>query len=228
MAQDPRFGQVATSGGAGAVLGAEASRVLRNTYMLLGMSLAFSALAGYAAMALDVGRPNFFVVLAGFFGLLFLVEKTADSVWGLLTCFLFTGFLGFIAGPVIKAYLSLPQGPGLVVSAFGTASAAFVGLSAFALVTRKDFSFLSGFLVVGFFVLLGSVLVNYFMNVPALWLAISGAFVLFSSAAILWQTSAIVHGGERNYIRATTSLFVSFYNLFMSLLHIFGVMGGDD
>lgn len=231
MAQEPRFrtsqSAVGTATTGHTTGGVQINSVLRNTYMLLGMTLAFSAVAAYVAMVMGVGRPPFLVILAGFFGLLYLVEKTADSGWGLLSCFVFTGFLGFITGPVIAYYMSTANGPALVTSAFATASAAFVGLSAFTLVTRKDFGFLGGFLMVGFFVLMGAVLVSWLFNLSAMHTAISAGFVIFASAAILWQTSAIIHGGERNYIRATVSLFVSFYNLFMSLLHIFGIMGDD-
>ena len=203
------------------------SRVLRNTYMLLGMTLAFSALMAGVSMAMGAPYLGPLVTLAGFFGLIFAVHKTAHSSLGLLFVFLLTGFMGFTIGPIINAYLSLANGPSLVTSALGTTAAAFVGLSAFAVITRKDFSFLSGFLVVGFFVLMGAVVLSLFFDLSAFSVAISCAFVLFASAAILWQTSAIIHGGETNYIIATVTLFASFYNLFVSLLHIFGVMGDE-
>ncbi len=203
------------------------NKVLRNTYMLLGMTLAFSALMAGVSMAMGAPYLGPIITLVGFFGLVFAVHKTADSSLGLLFVFLLTGFMGFTIGPVINAYLSLANGPSLVASALGTTAAAFVGLSAFAVITRKDFSFLSGFLVVGFFVLMGAVVLSLFLDLSAFSVAISSAFVLFASAAILWQTSAIIHGGETNYIIATATLFASIYNLFVSLLHIFGVMGDE-
>lgn len=205
----------------------QVNRVLRNTYLLLGMTLAFSALTAMVSMAMNAPHPGLIITLVGFFGLLFAVHKTANSSLGLLFVFLLTGFMGFTLGPILNAYLSLANGPSLVASALGTTAAAFIGLSAFALVTRKDFSFLSGFLVVGFFVLMGAVVLGLFFDLSAFSVAISCGFVLFASAAILWQTSAIVHGGETNYILATVTLFVSIYNLFLSLLHIFGVMGDE-
>lgn len=203
------------------------NKVLRNTYMLLGMTLAFSALMAGVSMAMGAPYLGPIVTLVGFFGLIFAVHKTAHSSLGLLFVFLLTGFMGFTIGPIINAYLSLANGPSLVTSALGTTAAAFVGLSAFAVITRKDFSFLSGFLVVGFFVLMGAVVLSLFFDLSAFSVAISCAFVLFASAAILWQTGAIIHGGETNYIIATVTLFASFYNLFVSLLHIFGVMGDE-
>ena len=191
------------------------------------MTLAFSALMAGVSMAMGAPYLGPIVTLVGFFGLIFAVHKTAHSSLGLLFVFLLTGFMGFTIGPIINAYLSLANGPSLVTSALGTTAAAFVGLSAFAVVTRKDFSFLSGFLVVGFFVLMGAVVLSLFFDLSAFSVAISCAFVLFASAAILWQTSAIIHGGETNYVIATVTLFASFYNLFVSLLHIFGVMGDE-
>lgn len=201
--------------------------VLRNTYMLLGLTLGFSALVAYAAMVMGVRPIGFIPMLIGFFGLSFLVNKTANSAWGLLSVFLFTGFLGFTAGPIVGFYLASASGASLVTSALATASFAFIGLSAFAILTKKDFSFLYGFIVVGIFVLLGAMVVSWLFELTMMHTAISVGFVLFSSAMILWKTSDIVNGGERNYIMATTTLFVAFYNLFMSLLHIFGVMGDD-
>jgi len=165
--------------------------------------------------------------LIGFFALLFVVHKTANSAWGLLSVFAFTGFLGYGLGPIMNMYLGLPNGGALVSAALGSTAFAFVGLSAYALVTRKDFSFLSGFLVVGFFVLMGAVLLGLFFDLSAFSTAISAGFVLFAAAAILFQTSAIIHGGETNYILATVTLYVSIYNLLLSLLHIFGVMSDD-
>ena len=215
---------VITSRAVGAV---EISSVLRNTYMLLGLTLAFAALMAGVSMAMGAPYLGPIVTLVGFFGLIYAVHKTAESALGLLFTFLLTGFMGFTIGPILNAYLSLADGPNLVMSALGTTAAAFVGLSAYALVTRRDFSFLSGFLVVGFFVLMGAVVLGLFFDLSAFSVAISCGFVLFAGAAILWQTSAIIHGGETNYIRATVSLFASFYNLFISLLTIFGVMGDD-
>ncbi|NJN52208.1 MAG: Bax inhibitor-1/YccA family protein [Gammaproteobacteria bacterium] len=208
--------------------GIEVNRVLRNTYLLLGMTLAFSSAVTFVAMAANAPYLGFFPTLIGFFGLLFLVHKTADSAWGLLTVFLFTGFLGYSLGPLLNVYMSLPHGATLVGQALGLTAAAFVGLSLYALITRKDFQFLSGFLVTGFFVIMGGILINYFAQIPMVSIAISCAVVLFACALILWETSSVIHGGETNYIRATVGLYVSIYNLFTSLLHLLGVFGGDD
>ena len=208
------------------IAGVEVNKVLRNTYLLLSMTLAFSAVVAGLAMAMNAPYPGFIPVLIGFFGLLFIVHKTATSPWGLFWVFAFTGFMGYALGPILNLYLSVPNGGSIVASAMGTTAVAFVGLSAYALITRKDFSFLSGFLVVGFFVLMGAVLLGFFFELSAFQTAISAGFVLFSSAAILWQTSAIIHGGETNYLLATITLYVSIYNILLSLLHIFGIM--DD
>lgn len=199
--------------------------VLRNTYMLLAMTLAFSAVTAYVSAAMGFQIQSPWLMLGGMIGLLVLVNFTANSAWGLLSVFAFTGFVGFFVGPIIGLYTAAGAGD-LVMMALGTTAAAFVGLSAYALMSRKDFSFLSGFLVVGGIVLMVGVVASLLFDIGAARLAISGGFVLFSSALILWQTSAIVHGGETNYIQATVSLYLSIYNLFMSLLHIFGVM--DD
>ena len=205
----------------------EVNRVLRNTYLLLGLTLAFSSVVTFAAVASGAPYLGFFPTLIGFFGLLFLVQRLANSAWGLLAVFAFTGFLGYTLGPLVAMYLKLPNGPQLVGQALGLTSLAFVGLSMYALVTRKDFSFLNGFLVTGFFVLMGAILLNFFVHISGLSLAISAGIVMFASAAILFETSLVVNGGETNYIRATVGLYVSIYNLFTSLLSLLGGFSDD-
>lgn len=202
-------------------LSVEAHKVLRNTYMLLGMTLAFSALAAFFALATGL-RLNIFVFFIGAYGLMFLTHKLADSAWGLLSVFGFTGFMGLSLGPILNMYLGAGMG-GVVVSALSMTALVFFGLSAFALVTKKDFSFMGKFLLVGGLVLIAGVLANLFLGLTGLHLAISAGFVIFSSALILYQTSEIIHGGETNYIRATVGLFVAIYNLFLSLLTLLGM-----
>jgi modulator of FtsH protease len=205
----------------------EINKVLKNTYMLLSMTLAFSAvIAGFAAY-LNLPHPGMIVSLVGVYGLMFLVHKTADSSAGLLSVFAFTGFLGYITGPIIGMYVQ-SGGTDLVVMALGGTGFIFFALSAYVLTTKKDMSFLNGMLFAGFWVLVITMVANMFLNIPALGLAISALFILFSSGIILKQTSDIIQGGERNYIIATLTLFVSIYNIFMSLLHILGVTNGDD
>ncbi|WP_313741001.1 Bax inhibitor-1/YccA family protein [Pseudomonas sp.] len=206
----------------------EVSKVLRNTYGLLALTLAFSGVMAFVAQQMRVGYPNVFVVLIGFYGLFFLTAKLRDSVWGLVSTFALTGFMGFILGPILNRYLGMAGGAEVVSSAFAMTALVFGGLSAYVLISRKDMSFLSGFITAGFFVLLGAVVASFFFQISGLQLAISAGFVLFSSVCILFQTSAIIHGGERNYIMATISLYVSIYNLFVSLLQLFGLMGRDD
>ncbi|SFX04451.1 Bax inhibitor-1/YccA family protein [Marinospirillum alkaliphilum] len=202
-------------------LSAEAHKVLRNTYMLLGMTLAFSALAAFFALATGL-RLNIFVFFIGAYGLMFLTHKLADSAWGLLSVFGFTGFMGLSLGPILSAYLGAGMG-NVVVSALSMTALVFFGLSAVALVTKKDFSFLGKFLLVGGLVLIAGIVANLFLGMAGLHLALSAGFVIFASALILFQTSEIVHGGETNYIRATVGLFVAIYNLFVSLLALLGM-----
>ena len=206
----------------------EVSRVLRYTYGLLALTLAFSGVMAFVAQQMRVGYPNIFVVLIGFYGLFFLTNKLRASAWGLVSAFALTGFMGFLLGPILNRYLGMQGGAEVVSSAFAMTALVFGGLSAYVLITRKDMSFLGGFITAGFFVLLGATLASLFFQISGLQLAISAGFVLFSSVCILFQTSAIIHGGERNYIMATISLYVSIYNLFISLLQLLGVVSSND
>ena len=204
------------------------NKVLRNTYMLLGLTLAFSAATAAFAMASNAAPVNVWVMLIGFYGLLFLTHKLANSAWGLLSVFALTGFMGYTLGPILGFYMATANGSQIVMTALGGTAVVFFGLSGYALVSRKDFSFLSGFMVAGFFVILAAMLANIFLQLPALQLMLSAAFMLFSSAAILMQTGAIVNGGERNYILATVTLYVSLYNIFISLLNLLTAFSGDE
>jgi len=204
------------------------NKVLKNTYMLLGLTLAFSALTAAFAMASNAAPVNIWVMLIGFYGLLFLTHKMANSAWGLLCVFALTGFMGYTLGPILGYYMASANGTQLVMTALGGTAFIFFGLSAYALISKKDFSFLSGFMMAGFLVILAAVVANIFLHIPALQLALSAAFMLFSSAAILMQTGAIINGGERNYILATVTLYVSLYNIFISLLNLLTAFGGDE
>lgn len=204
------------------------NKVLRNTYLLLGATLGFSALTAGLAMALNLPHPGIIITLVGYFGLLFAVTKTQESAWGLFWVFALTGFMGLTLGPIINAYLTmLPNGGQVVTTALAVTAGTFVGLSAYAIRSERDFSFLGGFLTVGIIgaFLLG--LVAFFFKMPTLSLAVSGMFVLAMGGLILYQTSEIIRGGETNYISATVTLFVSIFNLFTSLLHLFGVMSDE-
>ncbi len=205
----------------------ESSSVLRNTYGLLALTLAFSGFIAYLSQQMNMPHPGMIVTLVGFYGLFFITMKLRNSAWGLLTTFALTGFMGYTLGPILNMYMGLANGGSVISSAFAMTAFVFTGLSAYVLITRKDMSFLSGFITVGFFVLLAAVIAGFIFNISGLQLAISAGFVLFSSAVILYQTSEIINGGETNYIMATISLYVSIYNLFLSLLSILGFASND-
>lgn len=204
------------------------NKVLRNTYALLSMTLLFSALTAGVAVVTNAPPLGMLITLVGYFGLLFLTTRLRDSVWGLVSVFALTGFMGYTLGPIINAYLGLPNGSQIVMTAMGGTGVIFLGLSGYALTTRKDFSFLGGFLMVGILVAFLAGLGAVFFQIPALSLAVSAMFILLMSGLILYQTSEIIHGGETNYIMATVTLFVSIYNLFLSLLQLLGVFGGEE
>jgi len=204
------------------------NKVVRNTYALLSMTLLFSAFTASVAATLNLPYPGIILTLVGYFGLLFATQKTANSGWGLFFVFALTGFMGYTLGPIINAYLSLANGAEIVTMAFGGTAAIFLGLSAYALVSRRDFSFLGGFLMVGILVGFLASLGAVFFHLPALSLAVSAMFVLLMSGLILFETSNIVHGGETNYILATVTLYVALFNLFLALLQLLGFALGDD
>ena len=199
-----------------------ANKVIRNTYLLLAMTLAFSALTAGAAMAMNLPHPGLILTLAGYFGLLFLTARFRDRALGLAFVFALTGFMGYTLGPILNVYVGLPNGPQVVMTALGATGAMFLGLSGYALTSRKDFSFMGGFLMVGILVAFLAGLGAIFFQMPALSLAVSAMFVLLMSGLILYETSNIIHGGETNYIMATVTLYVSIFNLFTSLLHLLG------
>lgn len=205
------------------------NRVLRNTYLLLSLTLLFSAVTAGMAMAMNVPPLHWLVVLGGYFGLLFLTHSLRNSVWGIAAVFALTGFMGFTLGPILNAYITfLSNGTELVMTALGGTGVIFLGLSGYALTSRKDFSFLGGFLVAGILVAFVASLVAVIFAIPALSLAMSVVFMVLMSGLILYQTSEIIHGGETNYILATVTLYVAIYNLFTSMLHLLGVFGGEE
>ena len=204
------------------------NKVIRNTYLLLSMTLLFAAATATTSVTLKLPHPGLIVTLAGYFGLLFAVHKLKDSGWGILSVFALTGFMGYTLGPIISRYLGLPNGGEIVVQAMGATATIFVGLSAYAVTTKKDFSFMGGFLMVGILLAFLAGLAAIFFEIPALSLTVSAAFVLLMSGLILYETSNIIHGGETNYVLATVTLFVSIFNLFTSLLQLLGFMSGDD
>ena len=205
------------------------NKVIKNTFALLLMTLLFSALTAGLSMAFNWPHPGIILTLVGFYGLLFLTAKTANSGWGLLSVFALTGFMGLTIGPIISSYLTMfSNGSELVMLAMGGTGVIFLGLSGYALSTRKDFSFMGGFLMVGVLVAFLAGIGAMIFAIPALSLAVSAMFVLLMSGMILYQVSAMVHGGETNYIMATVSLYVSIYNLFLSLLQLLGAFAGED
>lgn len=203
------------------------NKVLRNTYLLLGATLAFSAAMAGVAMALNVPHFGLFTLLV-YFGLLFAVHKTRNSAWGVVWTFALTGFLGLTLGPILDFYLkALPNGSQVVMTSLGVTATAFLGLSAYAVKSQKDFSFLGGFLFVGAIGAFVLGLIAIFFQLSTLSLVVSGMFLIVSSGYILWQTSEIIRGGETNYILATITLYVAIYNMFLSLLHLLGVASDD-
>lgn len=206
----------------------QTNKLLRNTYALLAMTLGFSAVTAGISMAFNLPHPGIIITLIGYFGLLFLTAKLRNSVWGLPAVFALTGFMGFTLGPIISAYLSLPNGSQIVMQALGGTGIIFLALSAYAIKSEKDFSFMGGFLFVGILVAFLAGLAAIFFQMPGLSLAVSAMFVLLMSGLILYQTSEIIHGGETNYIMATVTLYVSIYNLFTSLLHLLGAFSGNE
>ena len=204
------------------------NRVLRDTYWLLSATLFFSAAVTAASAALKLPHPGIVVTLLGFFGLFYATTKLRNSVWGLAAVFGLTGFMGYTLGPIVSHYLAMPNGHQVVMMAMGGTATIFVGLSAYAMTTRKDFSFMGGFLLTGIIVAFLAGLGAILFQVPALSLTVSAVFVLLMGGLILFETSRIVHGGETNYIMATVSLYVSIYNLFSSLLALIGFGNNND
>ena len=216
--------EVTRAGGRESILAV--NKVLRNTYSLLALTLAFSAFT--ALLSTNAPPVNILMFLIGAYGLLFLTHALANSAWGLLSVFAFTGFMGYTIGPIIGFYLSTQGGTDIVATALGGTAFIFFGLSGWALTSRRDFSFLRSFIFAGFLVLIAAIVISIFWPMPALQLAMSVGFMLFSSTVILYQTSEIIHGGERNYILATITLYVAIYNLFMSLLSLLSAFTGRE
>ena len=204
------------------------NKLIRNTYLLLSMTLLFSAATASFAVVSHAPALPWWMVLIGMFGLLFTTQALRNSIGGLVAIFAFTGFMGYTLGPILGHYLHMPHGGQTVAMAMGGTGAIFIGLSLYALTTKKDFSFMGGFLLVGMLVAILAGLGAILFQMPALSLAVSGMVVLLMSGYILYDTSAMIHGGETNYIMATIGLYLNIYNLFISLLQILGVLGSDD
>lgn len=203
------------------------NKVIRSTYQLLSMTLIFSAFMAYLSISMQASQGMGLVAtIVGIVMLWFVLPRTANSASGIPVIFAITGLLGFGIGPMVAYYLAV--NPSIVMTALGGTGVIFLGLSGYALTTRKDFSFMGGFLMVGMLVIIGASLLNIFMGIPALSLTVSAAVIMIMSGFILYETSSIIHGGETNYIMATASLFLSLINMFQALLHLLGALGGDD
>lgn len=205
------------------------NKVIKNTYVLLSATLLFSALMAGVSVAVQMPPMTHLLSLGGAMLLIWLVlPRTANSAAGLGVVFAITGLMGFGLGPILTHYLALQNGPQIVATAFGGTGVIFLGLSGYALTSRKDFSFMGGFLIAGLLMVLVAALANIFLAMPALSLAISAVVIMLMSGFILYDTSRMINGGETNYITMTISLYLSIYNIFVSLLQILGAFSGDD
>lgn len=204
------------------------NKVLRNTYTLLAMTLAFSAIVATISTMMNLPYPGFIITLVAYFGLLFGIHKTKDSGMGIVLTFALTGFLGYTLGPILNMALSMPGGGEMVATALGGTALTFFATSAYVLTTKKDMSKLGGLVTAGIIMVFVAIVANLFFQLPALQLAISAIMIPLMAMLIMWQTSDIINGGERNYILATVTLYVSIYNLFLRLLHLLMAFGGDD
>jgi modulator of FtsH protease len=205
------------------------NKVLRNTYALLSMTLIFSAIMATVAIASNAAPVNFIIQLVVMFGTLFALQKYKNSVVSIPLVFFFTGFLGYTTGPIVNFYLGMANGGDIVMTALSMTGITFLGLSAYAVSSRKDFTFMGGFLMIGLILVVIASLANIFFAIPALSLAISAVGVLVFSGFILYDTSRMVNGGETNYVMMTVSLYLNILNLFLMLLHLTGALsGGDD
>jgi len=204
------------------------NKVLRNTYILLSMTLIFSTLTAGVSMALNLPHPGLLLTIGGYFGLLFLTTKFRDSSLGIAFVFALTGFMGYTLGPILNSYMALTNGSQIVMTAMGGTAAIFLGLSGYALTSRKDFSFIGGFLIAGILVAFMAGLGAIIFEMPGLSLAVSSMFILLMAGLILYETSNIIHGGETSYIMATVSLYISIFNLFTSLLYLLGFMNAEE
>jgi len=207
----------------------EVNKVLRNTYMLLSMTLFFSAICAVTAMMMQVSQGMGLVLLIGGFISTFVVQATARSSKGLFWVFVFAGLMGGALGPIISAYIAAyGNGSAIVAQALGGTALIFLTLSGYVLATGKNFSYLGGFLTTGLIVALIAIVANIFLQIPALSLAISSAVILIMSGYILYETSSIINGGQRNYILATISLYLSIFNIFIHLLNLLGALTGRE
>ena len=205
------------------------NKLIRNTYTMLAMTLLFSALMAGASVVMQVPPMTSLFTLGGAFLLIWMIlPRTANSAAGLGVVFAITGLLGFGLGPTLSYYLSLPNGSEIVGTAFAGTGVIFLGLSGYALTSRKDFSFMGGFLVAGLLVVLIAMLANIFLDMPALSLALSAVVIMLMSGFILYDTSRMVNGGESNYLMMTVSLYLNIFNIFVHLLHLLGAFSGDD
>ena len=205
------------------------NKLIRNTYILLSMTLLFSASMAGVSIALNLPSMGLLITLGGYFGLLYLTSALRNSAWGLAAIFALTGFMGLTLGPFINAYVQFfSNGGQLVMLALGGTGVIFLGLSGYALTTRKDFSFMAGFLMVGILVAFLMGICAAIFSMPVMAMAVSAIFILLMSGLILYQTSEMIHGGETNYIMATITLYVAIYNLFTSLLHILAMFAGQE
>ncbi len=206
----------------------ETNKVLKNTYLLLSATLGFSALTALFSMSLNIGGMMPLIMMIGAIVLgMFVLPKTANSSAGLGVIFLITGMLGFAIGPMLNMYLGLSNGSQVVLTALGGTAAIFVGLSSYAVNSKKDFSFMRGMLIAGMIAVFVLILANIFLKMPGLQLIVSGAVIMLMSGFILMDTSRIVLGGETNYIMATFGMYLSIFNIFIHLLAILGIMSED-
>ena len=205
------------------------NNILKSTYQLLSVTLLFSGAMAYLSILMQLPYFGILITLGGYFGLLFLVNRLKNSAYGILAVFALTGFMGLTLGPIINYYITaFSNGAELIAMAMSGTGLIFLSLSFYVIISRKDFSFMGGFLASGILIAFLCAIAAYFFNIPALSLAISAVFILLMSGLILYETSNIIHGGETNYIMATITLFLSIYNLFLSLLHILGIFSGEE